>query len=295
MTINKKRYHIDNTFFTSPLKFGCFELYQLCDLACSSDYKVPEHTQVCHEITYIVSGKAVFGRNGKAFHVSAGKLFINRINDRHFIESSKTDPVRFVNFAFRFDKEHPDYEKFIPVENFFLSIKDPVAEDLYCIFNTFSMLIAEFSHHSSLGEMVLESYFTQILAYTYRSFMMEKQRAYYSADKNGAHPIVYEIISYIDTNIGSGAELSYLSRYLGYSYGYLSKVFSETMGINIRQYYSKKRFEKACELLRSGCTQRTVSEKLGFADPQTFSKAFKKYYGFTAGEYLSQNHDAASS
>ena len=95
MTINKKRYHIDNTFFTSPLKFGCFELYQLCDLACSSDYEVPEHTQVCHEITYIVSGKAVFGRNGKAFHVSAGKLFINRINDRHFIESSKTDPVRF--------------------------------------------------------------------------------------------------------------------------------------------------------------------------------------------------------
>ena len=89
MTINKKRYHIDNTFFTSPLKFGCFELYQLCDLACSSDYEVPEHTQVCHEITYIVSGKAVFGRNGKAFHVSSGKALYIHFTALNFIVNIK--------------------------------------------------------------------------------------------------------------------------------------------------------------------------------------------------------------
>lgn len=295
MTTSKKRYHIDNSFFSSPIKFGCFELYQLCDLACSSDYKVDEHTQVCHEITYIVSGKAVFWRNGEKYNVSAGKLFINCINDKHIIESSKDDPVRFVNFAFRFDKTHPDYEKFIPVENFFLSVKNPVSEDLYCIFNTFSMLISEFSEHASLKEMVTVSYFTQIVVYTFRSFMMEKQKAYFTVGKTGAHPLVYEAVNYIDTNISHGAALSDLTKYLGYSYGYISKIFSEAMGISPREYYTKKRFEKACELLRSGNSQKEVSEKLRFADPQTFSKAFKKHFGFTAGEFISRCHDAASS
>ena len=75
----------------------------------------------------------------------------------------------------------------------------------------------------------------------------------------------------------------------GYSYSYLSRLFSSTMGSTLRQYYNQRRFEKAVELLREPRTLADIAEQLGFADTANFCRAFKKQYKISPGEYRRRN------
>ena len=50
-------------------------------------------------------------------------------------------------------------------------------------------------------------------------------------------------------------------------------------------YIRKKRLNKACELLRDGYNVTETAYKTGFANPNYFSKAFKKEFGVKPTEY----------
>ena len=70
-----------------------------------------------------------------------------------------------------------------------------------------------------------------------------------------------------------------------YSYAYLSRIFSQTMGIPIRDYYSQRRLEKAAEMLIEELPISVVSERLQFADVSSFCKAFKAHYNVSPKKY----------
>lgn len=67
---------------------------------------------------------------------------------------------------------------------------------------------------------------------------------------------------------------------------YLSTVFKKYREINVKEFISKKRLDKAKELL--GGTELTVDEiarKLGYANETGLNRLFKKYEGITPGTY----------
>ena len=98
--------------------------------------------------------------------------------------------------------------------------------------------------------------------------------------------IVYEIINYIDNNIFAIQRLTDISQYTGYSYAYLSQVFSNAMGISLNVYYQKARFKRAVELLECGVGTTQVAELLGFDSVYSFSRAFKNHFGLSPTHYL---------
>ena len=106
-TSYKKRYHRDANYESSPITLDLFSVYQICDLACASDHVVRVHKQICHEISYIVSGEGVFIRNGKSYEVCPNMVFLNSDTDIHSIRSSKDSPLRFMCLGFAFHKDHP--------------------------------------------------------------------------------------------------------------------------------------------------------------------------------------------
>ena len=108
-TTYKKRYHRDANYEASPITLNLFSVYQICDLACASDHTVRLHHQICHEISYIVSGEGVFFRNGKPYNVKPGMVFLVNDQDVHSIRSSKDSPLRFMCLGFAFHKDHPDF------------------------------------------------------------------------------------------------------------------------------------------------------------------------------------------
>ncbi|MBR2406730.1 MAG: helix-turn-helix transcriptional regulator [Clostridia bacterium] len=288
--MDKTRYRVMIKFPTTPLLLNVLNIYQLGETACSSDYEVLPHRQWCHEITYIADGEGVFQRNGQEYAVSAGQVVALSQDDMHYIRSSRTRPLRFINLGFAFNKNHADYPKFAAIAEFFDNLEHPVANDLCGINEALAAALSEAYTPQELSQEMLSTYLLQVLMGTYRSFR-ESPRVEYTdlLTFDSTNPLIYEMICYIDQNLTSITALQEMGQALGYSYSYLSRLFSSTMGSTLRQYYNQRRFEKAVELLREPRTLADISEQLGFADTANFCRAFKKQYKISPGEYRRRN------
>lgn len=281
----KKRYHRDANYEASPITLGLFSVYQICELACASDHVVPVHHQICHEISYIVSGEGTFYTNGKPYDVCPNMVFLNSDQDVHSIKSSKDAPLRFMCLGFAFHKDHPDYPKYAHLNSFFDQLQTPLIMDKNNLFNLFTLALSEVNNTDPLAAEMLESYVRQIIVLAYRNFTSVAKQKINLVDVNDTNPLIYEIAHYIDTNLTSIKRLSDIAEIFDYSYAYLSRTFSQTMGIPIRDYYSQRRLEKAAEMLSEEIPVSVVSENLQFADVPSFCKAFKAHYNVTPKKF----------
>lgn len=286
MTDSKKRFHVDNQFIMNPRLYGQYYLLQLCDLACSADYEVPIHDHLGYEITYVLSGEGVFYRNSIPYNVSADMIFLISKNDTHSLRSSRDNPLRFFCVSFSFNKADPRYSSYEEIERFFDSFDYPIAMDKNNISAGFVGALNEMANWGKMSEELMISYLSQIIIYTYRSFQSEKSQRYFSSlHIDTTKKFIYEIINYIDSDLTEINKLQTLGDKLGYNYSYMSANFSQVMGETIKQYYTRRRFERAVELLEEGVEIVAVAEKIGFKTVHAFSRAFRNFYGCPPGEY----------
>lgn len=281
----KKRYHKDVNYETAPMSLNLFSIFQICDLACASDHVVREHQQLCHEISYIVSGEGEFIRNGKSYPVRPNMIFLVNDQDVHSVRSSRNAPLRFMCLGFALHKDHPDYPKYEHVDEFLRNLTNPLTIDKSNLFTLFSRALNEVSSLDPLSVEMFESYIRQIVIQTYRNFTPQRAHHVDLADINDTNPLIYEITNHIDTNLMNIKKLSDITSVFDYSYGYLSRTFSQVMGITIKDYYTQRRLEKAADLLSEGISISIVSERLKFADAPSFCKAFKRYFHISPKKY----------
>lgn len=232
-----------------------------------------------------MSGEGIFYRNGKAYDVYPNMVFLVNDQDVHSIKSSKDSPLRFMCLGFAFHKDHPDYPKYAHLCSFFDNLQSPLIMDKNNLFNLFTLALSEVSSTDPLSTEMLESYVRQIIIQTYRDFTSVNKPKIDLVDINDTNPLIYEIAHYIDTNLTSIKKLTDIADMFDYSYAYLSRIFSQTMGIPIRDYYSQRRLEKAAEMLSEELPISVVSERLQFADVPSFCKAFKLHYNVSPKKY----------
>lgn len=98
--------------------------------------------------------------------------------------------------------------------------------------------------------------------------------------------LIYECEKYIDENYERGITVSEISRYIGVSMSYLSRIFKDETGNTIINYINEKKIQKAKEYL-GGTDMKIyeIAEKLGFENTTYFSYFFKKYTGISPKEY----------
>ena len=239
---HKKKYHLSMEFLDKTLDLGLFQIFQICDLSCSSDYQYPPHQQICFEISYIVSGHGIYERNNVPYEVTPNTVFLVNDHDLHAVRSSKDDPLRYMCLGFSFCKEHPDFEKYLPLYNFFEHLENPIAEDHFKLFDCFTLALNEISAPTLFSMEMLESCILQIIVHTYRDLSNYRARNYTDTlELHASNPLAYEICNYIDTNLTDIKKLSDISQALGYSYAYLSKTFSQSMNLSIKDYYTQRR------------------------------------------------------
>lgn len=77
-----------------------------------------------------------------------------------------------------------------------------------------------------------------------------------------------------------------LADHIGLHRSYLYELFKAKTGISPQQYLINIRMQKASELLLlPSATATSVAHAVGY-EPSVFSKAFKRYYGISPGEYI---------
>ena len=98
--------------------------------------------------------------------------------------------------------------------------------------------------------------------------------------------VVAKAKEYIHANFHKEISLDDVSRAVDISPYYFSKIFKEETGENFIEYVTAIRMEKAKELLSSSMlSMKEICGEVGYADPNYFSRTFKKNVGLTPTEY----------
>lgn len=98
--------------------------------------------------------------------------------------------------------------------------------------------------------------------------------------------VVTKAKKYIDANYNRDLSLDEVSREVNISPYYFSKIFKDETGENFIEYLTNIRIMKAKELLsHTDYSMKEICAMIGYADPNYFSRSFKKKVGISPTEY----------
>lgn len=279
-------FQYENNFFDNPKTYGLFDIYQVGELTCECGFQMQEHKQLCHEISYIMSGKGWFSSNGIETRVNVGDIYINSSNQMHGLRADENSKLRFAYLAFAFN--HQSYLPELDVmKDFFKNIQNPLLKDKNYIRYLFINLIGEFYQQSYMSETLIENYIQQIIILTYRSSFTDVFK--YHKKKNSEFALgetVYTMIKYIEDNINDIVTVNQIAKDLGYNNSYISHLFKNRTGMTILSFINQKKIDKAIALLEFGnMSISQIASHLNFPNTNSFNKVFKRVMGVSPTQY----------
>ncbi len=106
---------------------------------------------------------------------------------------------------------------------------------------------------------------------------------------DGTNKLVQQAIQYIHLHLGDDVSLKAVAHQLHVSRGYLSRIFSQSMGTSLMRYASRVRIEQAAQLLnQSNYKIYEIAEQVGYSNPEHFSRTFKKVMGKSPKNYIAR-------
>jgi AraC-like DNA-binding protein/quercetin dioxygenase-like cupin family protein len=106
-------------------------------------------------------------------------------------------------------------------------------------------------------------------------------------------PLIAELLTELEQGIGSALSLSDLARRSGFSAQHLNRLFNRTLGTTPLRYLGRLRMERAAVLLREGrLTIGEISRRVGFRDPDYFSRQFSREFARSPAAYRQLNSHA---
>lgn len=276
MSENKTRYLLDNKYFSHPLNFDGVYLIQIGRRYCEPAEIIAAHThQNWFELTIITKGKGSIVTNGDPQTVEGGDIYLSFPCDTHEILADKDSRLNYDFFSFyTTDKQFLEKLKEITLNAH--GAKSRIFHD-----ESVSMLvnnaISEFSVKNQLfSKKVLTSIFHSILIYVIRDFNEVEKT---SKNISDAEVLCYQMMNYVDTHIYNLRKLDIIAVEFNYNYSYLSKLFKNTTGQTLKDYFTQRKMDTAKTLIIENKKKiGEIAEMLGY-DLYSFSKAFKIKFG----------------
>ncbi len=107
-----------------------------------------------------------------------------------------------------------------------------------------------------------------------------------SMEGNDKNRVIYQILSYIDTNFQKECSLMMMAKYLKYDYYYLSKYFVNRMNMTFTEYLNQYRILHSCYLIKNSDKQiGEIATECGYNNLKTFHRNFHKILGESPSLY----------
>lgn len=282
MDFSSRRFKYDALLMYKNLKMPVGELFQVSEISLIRGGEIDEHIQYCDEITYAVSGKAMIYSGEKCEEIREGQVHYIKSSLKHKIVASDDANFNYICIGFFPGKDIPEINSFFNVrEETDTFIKD----DDGSLKNLTSLFLNEFYMQDEQSHIMINSFFLQILISLARIY---KGNFNYIDKKSSStsNYAVYKALRYIDKEFMHITSVKDIAKALSYSEYYLSHIFSEKIGMSIKEYIVKKKLYSAAEMLKtSDLSIDRLSEYLNFNSAHTFHQAFKKSYSLSPGEY----------
>lgn len=254
------------------------KLFQIADVHCkTSNDSLNQHKQWCHEITFVYGGEGVILHNGHEQSIKSGHVHICFDEDIHQIIPSKSSPLRFYCIGFTLSPENPLSELLSEVQRR-ITPEHSVLSGCADLQNAF---------RTALGALYTEQQneITKAVAANTLNYIISTVLSGFLNKDPGGHDnisikesLLYYVISYLKNNVYRINALSSLSEDTGYSYSYLSHLFSQRMGQTLKSFFASIRMDAADKLLLEKSVTE-VSDLLGYSSVHAFSRAYKSVRG----------------
>lgn len=250
------------------------------------------HTHNYFQMYYVQHGSIVHHKEGGEAQLSHGDVFIVPPNLPHFIEK-KENEVAFYSISFTSDfllgiresnniiADFLDYLSTQSEENIHPKLSLP-NEDIIFAENIFGRIKSEFDGNKPGKEAIIKECVSVVLSLFARVYFEDRAN---SLSAGYSKQAVMHCIEYINNHFDENISLQETARLSAMSKTSFCELFKSITGTSFHEYVSRKRIEKACEMIKSGRKISAVAALCGYEDFSTFYRNFKKQKGVTPLKY----------
>ena len=217
---------------------------------------------------YIVSGRGRYQCNGKTYAIEANQAFLIFPNDVTYYVADEVEPWTYIWIGFS-GASCPEL-----ISQSGLSRDHCVLTDLR-IGRIFMEVRAE-AENLQLVELFLTSKLFELFSILGRPLLGKTPQQEY----------INRTIDYILFNYDRQISIEGIARTIGIERHYLSRLFQAKTGQTPRDFLNQVRMSRAAQYLtQSEYSVQDAARSVGFQDVFTFSKAFKRFYGYAPSDY----------
>ncbi len=251
-------------------------LYQFADVHCkTTGEKGPLHQQWCNEITLCYSGQGEIIHNGIKIPFKSGQIHLCPKGTFHQVLPSNTSPMNFFCIGFVLEENNPVFSVLNRVFENIENRQTPVINgctDLIPAFETALNALYE-KERDEYSTAVAVNAIGYIISSVCNRFLVKGES---TSNISAQESLLFYIIDYLKKNVYDINALKKLPEDMGYSYPYLSHMFSKKMGQSLKNFFTVLRMNTATELLKKKNVTE-VSEILGYSSLHAFSRAYKQF------------------
>lgn len=227
---------------------------------CRSSHSYGPHIRSYYLLHYVTRGHGRFYIGGKTYHLEKNNLFIICPGTVTTYTADVSDPWSYIWIGF---------------DGALAARLDTLSPVIRLQTSLFQEMLSCDSLDSCREEFLVSKLFLLF------STLFER--------KSSSGDYVQQVCDYIDSNYFDQLSVQNLARIVGIDRTYLSRLFSQRMGISIQRYLIQVRMNHACELLRQGYSVSEASAMAGYHDVFNFSKMFKRMYLISPTRYKKEN------
>ncbi|WP_206868131.1 AraC family transcriptional regulator [Clostridium zeae] len=238
-----------------------------------------------HELFLVTRGKGNISVAHKNYELKEGTLLYLCPNIPYSIEIDSVEPICFFSVHFSYATVGFDNDKWDISEEVDTLPFDFVQnlKDYYVVNNVFKKLVDNWMSKLPNYEFIAKTLFQELVFEIFQNIKNNNNN--YSASLK-----VDKVIEYMSQNIDNKITLTELSELVCLSPAYLSRVFKETTGYSVIEFFNKIKVDKAKGLIIDGDKKiKEVAKTLGFTDEFYFSRIFKKIEGISPLEFYHKN------
>ncbi len=285
MDENNSKYYLAAFQTTGQEILDCnnsVKLFQFADVHCkTSGGPGKMHQQWCHEITFVYSGNGDVVHNGIKFPIKSGQIHLCEYGAFHQVIPSNTSLLSFFCIGFMLNEENPLdkmlHEVLLKIEK----TQNPIIGECVDMLAAFQTVLNALygNEKNEITNAVAVNTINYIILSTCKRFLESKQSV---SNISTQESLLVYIMSYLKNNVYKIDALKDISADTGYSYPYLSHLFSQKMGQSLKNFFTILRMNTATELLKKKRVTE-IAEILGYSSIHSFSRAYKKFCDVSPG------------
>lgn len=235
-------------------------------------------------LIFCTHGQGHVASKTKSFHIERGSMVLLPPHQEHTYYSSEDYPwdIFWVHFSGTLVSEYLPHDMLNKPSIIIQNRTNP--KDMDMLMSQFWQMIQTFSSGFSYAAVF---YASQMLGTTLAYILFQTSSVSNQLGLGNEH--ITKAVQYIYDHLEDKISLNDITRELGISASYLSRIFRQTIGMSVNQFIIDIKTKQASHyLLDSTLSIEQIAHHLGYTDQYYFSRLFKQKFGISPQKYRKQ-------